>query len=535
MSLARGQKYMKTLGKKFLVVMLTTIFLCSTGAYGLNISTNSIEAFEKNYDILNGQKIQKFVDEDIDPNTNLKITVSITEVRALDDFEKIGGPDFYFKIFIEDEMFESNVWNNQKYLYGDPYLFQATADIPDNQEFVNVTIQLWDKQLGLDRLCDLSNNREYFANAYDIDMYYNTKTGHWDGEDYLYQDPVSYSDKSGYGRLCGTDDGSIYENDRDCELWFEITQSDTDGDGIPYWTEVNEFGTDPMVNDTGRDDDEDGVPIEWEFKWGYTYRYNWHEHTIESFWMYDPFVWENHSSFDPEQDGLDNVEEYMTSQWGSDPFRKDIFVELDQMEAGPDGQPASVLPEGAKELLKTPFDRRNIVYHLDDGCMGGGEMIPFIEFIEWHSNEMYDVYNASFLHGDENNWRRGVFFWGAVLYDANYSGYNFEMGAWQISAKWIDRPRHQIQKIRYGADVVYASVYMHEHGHSLGLNGDLIYGHDTDSYYPWQPNYWKFRPYYSCMNYGYTYAMVDFSDGSRGKNDQNDWANMDLTLFQKDI
>ncbi len=65
--------------------------------------------------------------------------------------------------------------------------------------------------------------------------------------------------------------------------------------------------------------------------------------------FYDPFVWEDHSHLDPDNDGLNNVEEYMTSQWGSDPFRKDIFVELDQMEAGPNGEQASVFPELGKD------------------------------------------------------------------------------------------------------------------------------------------------------------------------------------------
>ena len=53
---------------------------------------------------------------------------------------------------------------------------------------------------------------------------------------------------------------------------------------------------------------------------------------------YDPFKWENHSTLDPDKDGLDNIEEFRTWQWGSDPFRQDIFIEIDQMEKGPNGQ-----------------------------------------------------------------------------------------------------------------------------------------------------------------------------------------------------
>ena len=36
------------------------------------------------------------------------------------------------------------------------------------------------------------------------------------------------------------------------------------------------------------------------------------------------------------------------------------------------------------------------------------------------------------------------------------------------------------------------------------------------------------------MNYGYMYRLVDYSDGSRGKNDFDDWDRMDLTYFQGD-
>ena len=73
---------------------------------------------------------------------------------------------------------------------------------------------------------------------------------------------------------------------------------------------------------------------------------------------------------------------------------------------------------------------------------------------------------------------------------------------------------------------------MHECGHTLGFYP--LGGHDTNSYYPWQLSWWKWRPYKSVMNYGYIYTMVDYSDGSRGKNDFNDWSSdrIDLTYFQ---
>ena len=82
-------------------------------------------------------------------------------------------------------------------------------------------------------------------------------------------------------------------------------------------------------------------------------------------------------------------------------------------------------------------------------------------------------------------------------------------------------------------DVAYASVYMHELGHTFGFWP--IPGHDLGSYYPWQIGWWKFRPYVSCMNYAYCYRMVDYSNGSHGKKDYDDWERMDFTYFERSI
>ena len=321
---------------------------------------------------------------DLDPLDDVEVTVEIKQIRSLEKFDwqvpalekidLISDPDFYVKVFINNAEFVSNVWHNTKYIY-DPQ-WSATLNVPDEEEFVDIKIQLWDWDVGIDKLCDISSDYDGFKDSRDIEITYDLKTGTWFGDDFISGEPVEF-DPSGYGRLNGCDDGSIYQLDRDCELWFDIYQTDYDGDNIPYWTEVNVFGTDPQTDNTGEDSDEDGVPIEWEHKWGSYLAYNWHEGTFDRKWFYNPFEWEDHKNIDLDQDGIDNVEEYLTSQWGSDPFRKDIFIELDQMEDSPNGD-ISVLPEGAKELLRTVFDRQNIVYHLDDGCMGGSDVIPLI-------------------------------------------------------------------------------------------------------------------------------------------------------------
>ena len=469
---------------------------------------------------------------DFDPLVeNITVTVAIKEIRALKTIDILSDPDFYVKVKINDNEFISDVWQNMKYVENSNWT--ASSEVPKDKEFVNITIELWDKNNGIDHLCDISPDSGNFAQARTAELTYSIATGIWwgrgdslDDDNYLGDDYLG--DPSGYGRLNGCDDNSIYQADRDCELWFNITQNDFDGDGLPYWLEVNMYNTSPLINNRGEDADGDGVPIEWEYRYGLTYQEWGHD---EGYYMvYSPLVWENHSAFDDDEDGLNNIEEYKTSQWGSDPFRKDIFVELDQMAAGPNGEKASLFPEMGEDLLRDAFDRQNIFFHLDDGEMGGGEIIPFD--IETPREELVLLYQDYFLHGDNNNWRKGVFHYGLLVYDATYAGYFVNTddnywGAFQISSCRVDT---HVYITRANS---YASVYMHELGHTLDIR--IPGGHDTDSYYPWQINWWKYRPYKSCMNYGYTYKLVDYSDGSRGKNDHDDWGTLDLPAFQINV
>ena len=443
---------------------------------------------------------------DFDPLVDLEVTVDIQKIRSFDKndqqvfvreyIDKDSDPDFYVKIIINNQEFKSDIWYDTRYIY-DPQ-FSATLDVPDEEEFVNVKIQLWDWNDGGDILCDIGNEN------YDVELTYSIKTGHWSGDDQL-------GDLSGYGRLNGCDDGSIYQRDRDCELWFDIFQNDFDNDKIPYFTEVNVYGTDPENPDVD-DYDDDGIPIGWEWKWDY-----------------DPFEYDDHGKIDPEKDSINNVEEYLTSQWFSDPFRKDLFVELDQMDVSPEGD-ISILPEESKELLYTAFDRQNVVFHLDDGSWdeSGSEIVNFVDSVG--RRELNTIYENYFLHGDEDTWRRGVFHYGVVVYShRDYAGAMFGRNRFYITSRGHERKAEQPLMDR---DTVFASAYMHECGHTLGFNP--IPGHNRNSCYPWQLGWWINRPYKSCMNYGYMYTTVDFSDGSRPIIDLDDWERMDLTYFEND-
>ena len=537
---------MKIKIKKIICSILFGLIFISTYSSALSISEKSNAGNEKDtIDLTESNKYNNLFDtsEDIDPLIDLKITITIKEIRALDDIDILGYPDFYVKVFVNNEEFDSGVWHNQKYIeYPWPI---GPIDVSDYEENVSIKIQLWDWNHGKDKLCDINSIYDQnYVDKHDLELVYSLKTGHWYGDDFNYPSNMYY-DLSGYGRANGCDDRSISnDGDRDCELLFDITQNDFDNDTIPYWTEVNVYGTDPKINDIGRDDDCDGVPIEWEHRWGHYFKMDWHHETYTHTWIYNPFIWEDHINLDPDEDGLQNVEEYLTSQWGSDPFRKDIFMELDQMEKGPNGE-GGFLPNSSKELIRDAFSKRNIVLRIDDGCMGGGELIPFN--ISTPNEDLQKLYWQYFLHNNSDNWRRGTFHYTLLVYNSSYPGFVFStrndssvlMDALQLGTKsheWdpiyrapiINSIRRRSFNFEYQKAVSYASVLMHETGHILGINGGNTPGCDKRDL----KNHIKYFNYKSCMNYFYVYYKIDYSDGSHGKYDFDDWDRIDLTLFQ---
>jgi len=544
--------------KQIICLILVSFFLIATNISAISAIKNPTE---DDIGVINSLKeIKKPISantepDDLDPLVDIELTFTVKHIRALDKIDLFSEPDFYVKVFINDVEYESPLWKDQQYVF-DPW--SVTVDVPDEEENVTIKIQLWDwdSTFGIDRLCDISTyTNQDPIDIREVNLVYSLKAGHWRGDDYNSLDTVG--DLSGYGRLNGCDDNSIYIKDRDCELLFDITQTDPDGDGIPYWTEVEEFGTDPEVNDTGMDDDGDGVPIEWEHKWGHYFGWDQYNDIYTSYWLYDPFVSEDHANLDPDVDGLQNIEEYLTSQWGSDPFRQDIFLELDQMEITPDAQCELAHPL-SKEVVRDSFAKQNIVFQIDDGCMGGGEIIPYDDDHETDEIELQQYYMDYFLHGDVNNWRRGVFHWAVSTYFFRSTN-GWTVGAFAFSSKvngteqtdsfYFSQYCHRVPHkpylywaYKHGSfnydqqrKIFHAGVIMHELGHTLGINRGNTPGCDNKNTLIFGIGWLKYRSYRSCMNYNYVYQIIDYSDGSRGRNDFDDWARIDLARFENTI
>jgi len=468
-----------------------------------NISSTNIEKIAEDNIIL----------EDFDPLIDINLTIDILEIRALDRIDLFSEPDFFLKITINDEDFKSQIWTNTRYIYD---CYKVTTDVPDEIENVVIKIELFDSNLLKNRICDISSEKNHDDEGYSIDLIYNIKTGIWSGDDY------NIGDSSGYGRGCGSGDGSIYKAENDCEIKFNIYQNDFDNDGLPYWVETYVYGTDPTQNNLGEDADLDGIPIEWEHRWGF-----------------NPLIWENHQIFDPDCDSLNNSEEFITAQFGTDPYRKDILLEIDYMEYENNSEQIEIFNR-LKEVIKKPYHNRNIIIHLDFGEIDGGDIIPSDN--ETSFEEIQEIYNKYFIHNGSQRWKRGIFHYALIVDNCKPGGYGFSGDVWPywgyipgtnsfVLSK--DLIKIKIDFFKKSEEMIFAHLFMHEMGHNFGIRFGHPFGCDNpNSDNPFRPSFWLFRNYKSVMNYRYTYLILDYSDGSHGKRDFDDWENIDLTWFE---
>ncbi len=434
------------------------------------------------------------------------ITVHIVwhDFRYLEDVETGSTPTFWLYFENVDFAFEPFSQRNNSELA--EYMFL----VDDGVEEVSIRFSLFALEQNEPVLCDLDAKQ----GSNGVEIVFNLRTGRWSGDD-------SLGDASGLGRLNGCDDGSFYVDEYDVQLCFDIWVEDEDDDRIPDEME-SILGTDPLEDDSLRDDDDDGVPLWWEYRFGF-----------------DPFVFENHSVLDADDDGLNNFEEFRMAEWGSDPFRSDVFLELDEMQFGPNGEGARV-PEESKRMLHEAYAVRNIVFHLDDGCMGGGELIPFVDVLRLGEEKQY--YNQYFLQDQAENWRRGVFRYALMSYHhfpisglefaGEDGGYTQGLNSFVLSTKSLEE-KIESWLLPFERNLTYASVIMHELGHTMGIYIGNPPGCDNQlSRTPLGIGWWLYGNYVSCMNYRYCYQLLDYSDGSHGWGDFDDWSELRVSQFQ---
>ncbi|OYT29729.1 hypothetical protein B6U98_01500 [Thermoplasmatales archaeon ex4572_165] len=467
------------------------------------------------------------IDDQISPLVNQGLILEVLRIRhrGLRETLQTRGnawktaPTFYFISNMDGNEFLSknvaqhtettevffNTWDS---------MFQENKIVKDSdeeQETSIVTLQIVEvESSGILGIKTTDVIKDEFTVTYDY------RTGRWNGDDY-------FGDYDGYGYYLG----------ETFEIWFNLYQLDYDQDYIPYWTEVNVLGTDPTVDDSKLDPDNDGIPTSWEWKWGY-----------------NPFIWDDHLNLDPDVDGLENLEEYKMEAYFADPYTQNVYIEVDFMEQGGIFDPPHTLPTECQQVIIEEFSKHNIKMIYDDGWPdgpgnGGGELVAHYEQISQDSGAIAQYY---YHHFPED--RRGIFRYMVIghaggfnhpgignIYDTTFiPDYINKYTPFTAIKYFITRG---VRPSERGQHIALAAVTMHELGHSCGLSNVDFEGIDNMTHKSWlfPTDEWKntYIDYRSVMCY---YAMYDpsvlsYSDGSNGPPyDQNDWEQFFLPTFQ---
>ncbi len=188
-----------------------------------------------------------------------------------------------------------------------------------------------------------------------------------------------------------------------------------------------------------------------------------------------------------------------------------------------------IMPEKSIQMLYSAFSKKNIVLFIDNGIIEEMDIIPYKDSLNF--DDLNEIYQKYFLHNQSDNPRKGVFHYAIICHEIEFwrrpaGGMNFKRDAFVLGSYYIQKWR----PIESKQIVAHASLFMHELGHQLGFNNYI--GVDNEhTRFPWQLQYWLFGNYKSCMNYRYSFSLVDYSDGSHGFLDYDDWGNIDLSRF----
>ncbi len=448
-------------------------------------------------------------------NTTQGIFVEVKRIHKKgieEEFRKLNNawrkkPTFYFVVDVDNELWKSHYIND----WDTGYIgWESLKDVDDELEKISVDFKIYEvkKTIFGKREVEIEN----------FDVIYDFKTGEWFGDD-------RFNDSDGYGHY----DGSYYE------IWFSLNQLDVDDDGIPFWTENNILFTNPWIDDSIMDPDDDGIPTSWEWKW-----------------KYNPFKWDNHSYLDPDMDGLENIEEYEMEKWLANPFYKDIYCEVDFMEKGHWYEMDHVLWKESQWMVMDRFSPNLITVHVDDGWPdgpknGGGEYLRYIS----QTIEPADGIGSEFYKNHFSKDRKGIFRY--IFVQAGEIGWVLpQTSDWNSDVISLPASRKLYFNMMLPPAITprlhhltMAVSFIHELGHSLGLDHTLCQGIDNSSMVGRSnlPPLQKFRArmdsieywdsYESVMNYNkFGKYYMDYSDGSNGDRDFDDWSNIDLTYFQ---
>lgn len=278
-------------------------------------------------------------------------------------------------------------------------------------------------------------------------------------------------------------------------------------------TKVHGYG-DENIDLSGDDSDGDGVPDWWELYWGY-----------------NPLVADDHANIDEDKDGLNNFEECYMYEQNSNPFRKDVFLEIDWMVTKRNNNHLNIPDETLIQKVQKKFRNHGVELHVNFGSGSSAEQIPYQP--RFNYDTLVDLYWDYFLHNDLNNPRKNIFHYGLICDEGAGAGFEF-MGWAHCNAFCISSEILKFVYPQYSYEWLIVNGAFHELGHTFGLFSDDFGGNDNrGALKPSQKDFWIYRNYKSIMHYLYIWNNdLNYSDGDNSPGDFDDWNNFDYQFFK---
>ena len=267
-------------------------------------------------------------------------------------------------------------------------------------------------------------------------------------------------------------DGDVLNDKEEYSTYHtDPLSADTDSDNLNDWSEVTFYKTDPLTPDSDADGLNDGAEI-----------ISYHTNPLKS---------------DTDSDGLPDSLEVNTL--ASNPLRMDIFVEVDWMVALDPGVISRLVQEFADAQIQNPDGSTGITLHIDlnEQVPTLSEIYPHIE--NGDLNDFWDYKDHYFSQ------RKGFHY--ALICKVIKSGDEVLGGIAQGSDFMVGTESNGYQ---YPSDSV-GSNFMHELGHTIGLNYSVYKGIDSNEV--------PFSDYQSVMNYNKPWDYYGYSSGGAF----NDW------------
>ena len=292
-------------------------------------------------------------------------------------------------------------------------------------------------------------------------------------------------------RLRGTNTTGYLRNVR-VEVWeddVEAWDTWTVDDLLVHWD------IDMAAHLNGQQFSRRGGVDEWWDNWDYELWFR-----VETEYFADPNP--TSSQADTDGDGISEKDEAgVNAAWGglTDPFRKDVLIEVDWMSG-------HGLSTQAKRMVTTQMYRYGI-----DLFIFRHQSLSLDEYLT--RNEAEDLYDTEFTYAGYDAFRYCVMteeLWNDASGVASGDTFFVDDSTW-----WIN-----------GGVLAQAGTFIHEMGHTFGLNTGTFHQIDTVG----SVNY------DSAMNYLFQATMVDYSYDDAGNwlgEDHDDWADVDVSYGLK--